>query len=157
MHFPSRLVSAGLALSSCALASPVPNDPILKDKRSFVERDGVNVTVFEHAATGAVLEFVTNSGICETTPGVNQYSGYISVGTNMNMYESINIPVVPPSDKSKVVLVLRGSRESHNSSVVDLVQRRPRMLKHDRLVPRERALSLRRRCLHAFAESVQLQ
>lgn len=46
----------------------------------------MNYTVFEHAATGAKLEFVTNSGICETTAGVNQYSGYLSVGTNMNMW-----------------------------------------------------------------------
>ncbi|KAL8907385.1 MAG: hypothetical protein Q9207_001435 [Kuettlingeria erythrocarpa] len=32
------------------------------------------------------MEVVKNSGICETTPGVNQYSGYLSVGTNMNMW-----------------------------------------------------------------------
>ena len=31
------------------------------------------------------LRYVANSGICETTPGVNQYSGYIDVGTNMSM------------------------------------------------------------------------
>lgn len=73
-----------LSLGSLALASPLP-DSNLKDKRSFVERDGTNYTVFEHAATGAKMEFTTNSGICETTPGVTQYSGYLSVGTNMNM------------------------------------------------------------------------
>ena len=84
MHFSSRLIS-GLALSTLACASPVPGSSS-KDKRSFVERDGTNFTVFEHAATGAKIEFVTNSGICETTPGVNQYSGYLSVGTNMNMW-----------------------------------------------------------------------
>ena len=31
------------------------------------------------------LRFVKNSGVCETTPGVNQLSGYIDVGTNMSM------------------------------------------------------------------------
>ena len=77
----STLLGAGLAL----LTTLVSAAPVLKDKRSFVERDGVNYTVFEHAATGAKLEFVTNSGICETTKGVNQYSGYLSVGSNMNM------------------------------------------------------------------------
>ena len=82
MRFSTQVVSAALALSSFALASPLPGD---SDKRSFVERDGTNYTVFEHAATGAKLEFVTNSGICETTKGVNQYSGYLSVGQNMNM------------------------------------------------------------------------
>ena len=86
MRFSTHLISAAFALSSFALASPLPTDSEAKDKRSFVERDGTNYTVFEHAATGAKMEFVTNSGICETTPGVNQYSGYLSVGTNMNMY-----------------------------------------------------------------------
>lgn len=32
------------------------------------------------------MSFVNNSGICETTPGVNQYSGYVTVGDNMNMW-----------------------------------------------------------------------
>lgn len=80
MHLTKSLLSLGLALTSVVTASPIANH----DKRSFVERDGTNFTVFEHAATGAKLEFVKNSGICETTPGVNQYSGYLSVGTNMN-------------------------------------------------------------------------
>lgn len=86
MRFSTQVISAGLALSSFALASPLPGDSEAKDKRSFVERDGTNYTVFEHAPTGARLEFVSNSGICETTAGVQQYSGYLSVGTNMNMY-----------------------------------------------------------------------
>ena len=96
MHsLTARLLATALALGSFALASPVPNfddAPLMKDKRSFVERDGTNYTVFEHAATGAKMEFVTNSGICETTKGVNQYSGYLSVGTNMNM--SVTLPLL---------------------------------------------------------------
>ncbi|OCK73133.1 putative carboxypeptidase S1 [Lepidopterella palustris CBS 459.81] len=79
----SSLFVSATALASLSFAAPLVNG---KDKRSFVERDGVNYTVFEHAATGAKLEFVKNSGICETTAGVNQYSGYLSVGTNMNMW-----------------------------------------------------------------------
>jgi len=67
------LVPATLAIAS----------PILVDRLSFHVKDGVNYTVFEHAATDATLSFVTNSGVCETTSGVNQYSGYLSVGTNM--------------------------------------------------------------------------
>lgn len=82
ISFPALLASA-TALAGLSFAAPLASG---KDKRSFVERDGVNYTVFEHAATGAKLEFVTNSGICETTAGVNQYSGYLSVGTNMNMW-----------------------------------------------------------------------
>lgn len=75
MYLNLSWVLTGLGLGSFTLASP-----ILKDKRSTVEEDGVNYTVFEHAATNSVVKFVTNSGICETTPGVNQYSGYFSVG-----------------------------------------------------------------------------
>ncbi|KAL9601738.1 MAG: hypothetical protein Q9219_002349 [cf. Caloplaca sp. 3 TL-2023] len=83
------------------MTSLVTSSPIVThDKRSFVERDGTNYTVFEHAATGAKLQFVKNSGICETTPGVNQYSGYLSVGTNMNMwfwfFESRSNPTTAP-------------------------------------------------------------
>ena len=76
------LLTTAAACAGLATAAP----SIKQDRRSLVERDGVTYTVFEHAATGAKLEFVKNSGICETTPGVNQYSGYLSVGTNMNMW-----------------------------------------------------------------------
>ncbi|KAH7067232.1 putative carboxypeptidase S1 [Paraphoma chrysanthemicola] len=66
------------------------------DKRSFVERAGVVYNVFEHGGTGAKIEFVTDSGICEMTPGVKQFSGYLSVGENLNMwfwfFESRNSP-----------------------------------------------------------------
>ena len=31
------------------------------------------------------LRFVSDSGVCESTPGVHQMSGYIDVGTNMSM------------------------------------------------------------------------
>lgn len=30
------------------------------------------------------LRYVKNSGVCETTPGVEQMSGYIEIGTNMS-------------------------------------------------------------------------
>ncbi|KAG9308308.1 Alpha/Beta hydrolase protein [Chiua virens] len=46
------------------------------------------------------LRYITNSGVCETTPGVNQYSGYIDVGTNMSMwfwfFEARNSPETAP-------------------------------------------------------------
>lgn len=76
------LVAATAAFAGLAFAAP----SIKHDKRGIVERNGVQFNVFEHAATGARIEFVNNSGICETTPGVKQYSGYLSVGTNMNMW-----------------------------------------------------------------------
>lgn len=56
------------------------------NKRYMTERDGITYDVFEHVATGSKLELVKNSGICETTPGVTTYSGYVSVGPDMNMF-----------------------------------------------------------------------
>ena len=38
------------------------------------------------------MRFVKNSGVCETTPGVQQISGYLEVGTNMSMV-SISFPL----------------------------------------------------------------
>ncbi|KAI0685440.1 alpha/beta-hydrolase [Cerioporus squamosus] len=32
------------------------------------------------------VRYVHNSGVCETTPGVNQWSGYLDIGTNMSMW-----------------------------------------------------------------------
>ena len=71
------------SLSTLALATLTIASPVLVDRRSFEVKNGVNYTVFEHRATDSKLSFVTNSGVCETTPGINQYSGYFSVGTNM--------------------------------------------------------------------------
>lgn len=78
MRFTTLLTSAisfGVALAA----------PAQLDKRYIQEENGINYHVFEHAATGAKIRFVKNSGICETTPGVNQYSGYLSIGSNQNM------------------------------------------------------------------------
>lgn len=96
MAFFTRLCLAGLALAGTTFAAP----RFVHDRRDIVERDGVTYNVFEHAATGTRMEFVNNSGICETSKGVNQYSGYLSVGTNMNMwfwfFEARNNPATAP-------------------------------------------------------------
>ncbi|ORY70308.1 carboxypeptidase S1 [Pseudomassariella vexata] len=71
------------ALISPSLAAPTTAH---LDKRYVEERGGITYNVFEHRSTGSKMSFVKNSGICETTPGVNQYSGYLSVGDAMNMW-----------------------------------------------------------------------
>jgi carboxypeptidase C (cathepsin A) len=81
MHHRISLLYAGLALGTIASGSP-----ITKDKRSTFIEDGVKYTKFEHRATNSAMTFVTNSGICETTPGVNQYSGYLDVNTGGHMW-----------------------------------------------------------------------
>ncbi|KAJ3826667.1 alpha/beta-hydrolase [Lentinula raphanica] len=50
---------------------------------------GTPAITFTQASTNLQdvdIRFVNNSGICETTPGVQQMSGYITVGQNMNMW-----------------------------------------------------------------------
>ena len=98
-------VLAGLAtLVSSALAAQWP---------TFADRTGQsNVDVSTDLGTNYVeftsrnlndtkLRFVKNSGVCETTPGVNQLSGYIDVGTNMSM-------VRPPPTVSRARVQRRG-------------------------------------------------
>ncbi|KAI0000718.1 putative carboxypeptidase S1 [Xylariaceae sp. FL0662B] len=77
-------LAATALLAISVTAGPTPQRPV--NKRYIEERNGISYNVFEHRATGSKMSFVKNSGICETTPGVNQYSGYLSVGTNMNMW-----------------------------------------------------------------------
>ena len=95
MRFEVSQFLAGLLLPGLSQALPSPTFETradlpshLRGKRSFVERNGVKRTIFEHEATGATIDFVTNSGICETTPGVNQYSGYLSVGSKCDFRPS---------------------------------------------------------------------
>ncbi|KAK4169619.1 putative carboxypeptidase S1 [Cladorrhinum sp. PSN259] len=73
-HFMTGLVLLVLSVRGIALHDGFP-----KDRRYLEERDGITYHIVEHARTATKLSFVTNSGICETTAGVNQYSGYLTV------------------------------------------------------------------------------
>ena len=77
------LTTCSLQLLLVCAANAIPAS---QNRLSVSEKNGIKYNVFEHGATGGKVEFVNNSGICETTPGVNQYSGYFSVGDNMNMW-----------------------------------------------------------------------
>lgn len=87
MLFTLQTFIANLAIATLALPIQVyglvadAGSAELKSRGYMVERDGVEHHVFEHEPTGSKIDFVKNSGICETTPGVNQYSGYFSVGS----------------------------------------------------------------------------
>ncbi|KAK3061150.1 hypothetical protein LTS18_006903, partial [Coniosporium uncinatum] len=84
-----------LASAGVCLAAPADGN-----KRYMVKRGATEYKVLEHRATGAKLEIVENSGVCETTPGVKQYSGYLSVGSDMSMwfwfFEARNSPETAP-------------------------------------------------------------
>lgn len=53
---------------------------------AYTTEDGVSHTVVTDKSANTKLDFVTNSGVCETTPGVNQYSGYLDVGDGNQMF-----------------------------------------------------------------------
>lgn len=74
-----------LGLASLAAAAPSSKTSSGKvDRRYIEERNGVTYNVFKRAGEASSLSYVKNSGICETTPGVDQYSGYLDVGTDMH-------------------------------------------------------------------------
>ena len=55
---------------------------------------GASVTKrFVSTNLDANLTYVENSGICETTPGVHQVSGYVTVGENMHTVRAIFVAV----------------------------------------------------------------
>lgn len=74
----SSSLVAVVASTLCLSASAAPTSSKIETRQEM--KNGINYNVFEHRDTGATLSYVKNSGICETTPGVNQYSGYLSVG-----------------------------------------------------------------------------
>ncbi|KAF8128592.1 Alpha/Beta hydrolase protein [Boletus edulis] len=71
--------------------------PLISSLRHARRRSRLGSRVIQNDAN---LRYVANSGICETTPGVTQYSGYIDVGTNMSMwfwfFEARNSPETAP-------------------------------------------------------------
>lgn len=74
----AALLNVLTALTLAGYSNATPATTL--DKRYSLEDNGIKYKVFEHAATKSQTKIVSNSGICETTPGVNQHSGYFSVG-----------------------------------------------------------------------------
>ena len=78
MHFPTLFSSVAALVAGVLSVHASPHD----------SRDSLRMrhTVFRsQIQKDTNLRYVANSGICETTPNVTQYSGYIDVGTNMSM------------------------------------------------------------------------
>jgi hypothetical protein len=68
------------------------------------------------------IRFVTNSSVCETTPGVHQISGYLDVGKNMSMVRISFKFLWSVTNWASVVLVLCGTTFSGNGSFHTLVR-----------------------------------
>lgn len=85
----SSFSTALLGFASVAHGLPglLPNSKLFRTKTPA----GTEMSVFKSEATKSTLEYVTNSGVCETTPGVNQYSGYISVGEQRRPRDALTL------------------------------------------------------------------
>ncbi|EJD01971.1 alpha/beta-hydrolase [Fomitiporia mediterranea MF3/22] len=74
-------VAALLLVAFTSLASLVNSSPLVNHDLAPVH----NVFMSKRQ-DDTKLRFVKDSGVCETTPGVGQISGYIDVGPNMSMW-----------------------------------------------------------------------
>ncbi|KAG1740415.1 Alpha/Beta hydrolase protein [Suillus paluster] len=94
--FLRTFIRAGIVLLAGAFITCAVS--VVEDDFDTSEAGHIEIQSEVHDATG--IRYVKNSGICETTPGVTQISGYIDVGTNMSMwfwfFESRNSPKTAP-------------------------------------------------------------
>ncbi|KAG6329228.1 hypothetical protein ID866_9862 [Astraeus odoratus] len=80
MRFSSWILSSFTSLASIILTTgAAPHGIGAKGK-------GVSVHFTSTIFKDTSVRYIMDSGICETTPGVTQYSGYITVGNNMSMW-----------------------------------------------------------------------
>ncbi|KAH8103295.1 alpha/beta-hydrolase [Cristinia sonorae] len=68
-------------LAAVVLAAP----PVPLESDSRITPAVHNVFVSQNQ-DDVQLRFIQNSGVCETTPGVQQMSGYVDIGTDMSMW-----------------------------------------------------------------------
>jgi hypothetical protein len=81
--FLRTLVRAGVSLLAGISVASAVSTTVVQDDLDAQESGHIMIRSKVHNATG--IRYVKNSGICETTPGVKQVSGYIDVGKNMSM------------------------------------------------------------------------
>lgn len=88
-----------LAGATAVLAVPAVSHPDLTID-SYTTAEDISHNVVTDQAMNTTLDYVKNSGVCETTPGVNQYSGYLDIGDGNQMFfwyfEARNNPSTAP-------------------------------------------------------------
>jgi carboxypeptidase C (cathepsin A) len=100
MHFAFLVVALSLLSSASASASTSPLDSVLFFERQL-PADATGVTTITSPG-GATIRYKEpgKDGVCETTPGVNSYSGYVDLDANTHMFfwffEARNDPASAP-------------------------------------------------------------
>lgn len=84
MRLLALLLTAAVFVSA-VLGSAVPHVDLLGLSDPPLDFGTKHIEFKSEIMQDTKLRFVRNSGVCETTPGVNQLSGYIDIGTNMSM------------------------------------------------------------------------
>ncbi|KAI0767725.1 alpha/beta-hydrolase [Fomes fomentarius] len=99
MRLLALLLTAAVSVST-VLGSAVPHVDLLERSDPTLDFGTKHIEFKSEIMQDTKLRFVRNSGVCETTPGVNQLSGYIDIGTNMSMwfwfFEARNKPETAP-------------------------------------------------------------
>ena len=75
IQLPSLFLLAFFAINAVKWVNATPLSETATIRTRFTSKNNPNVSI----------RFVTNSGVCETTPGVHQISGYLDIGKNMSM------------------------------------------------------------------------
>ena len=81
-----KTASVALALLSFSLASAIPADiERLIERQLPADAKGVKTI---HSNTGATVRYKEpgKAGVCETTPGVNSYSGYVDLSPDAHTF-----------------------------------------------------------------------
>ena len=80
----SRMLGLGMLVLACGVAGVV-GAAVHAAARAASTPAKTTGSFKSQVQADVGLRFVRNSGVCETTPGVEQLSGYIDFGTNMSM------------------------------------------------------------------------
>jgi len=78
--------------------------------------DGADYALFGDAATGIVLRHFSNSGTCETIPGVQQYSGYADFDDGTASDPLLCIVDLADAFSVTLLVVLRGPQKSFDGT-----------------------------------------
>ena len=82
VHLSFLFLLAFFAINAVKWVNSTPLSETTATCTRFTSKNNPNISI----------RFVTNSGVCETTPGVLQISGYLDIGKNMSMV-SIFFPI----------------------------------------------------------------
>jgi hypothetical protein len=116
MWFGGDFSRLSVVLSVLVLAAINTNASAMTSRASAATSREV-FTFSSKLQSGVSLQYVNNSGICETTPGVHTMSGYITVGTGMSMVCSYLLQGYLDDNRCTVVLVFRSPQCVRNGAI----------------------------------------